>query len=194
MIVIEISTARLKSYVKILDKVSRTRNTKPVLGMVKLELENDILTFTSTNVESTIIITNILDEYSYDNISDNEIKSTEKSFSVLIPMKTLSELVNVISSSTVKIKEEKDLDPSAPYPVCVNGANAAPPEDVGSYPGYEHFLNVMKKQKGKEYKELSYWWGEKSFDSEKFSIDEVNDFIQDEESLQEYLEECRKQN
>lgn len=107
---IEISTARLKSYIKFLSKVSRSRNVMPVLGMVKLELANDILTFTSTNSEATIIITDKLNEYSYDKNSDNEIKSTEKNFSALIPMKTLSELVNVISSDTVKIKEEIEGD------------------------------------------------------------------------------------
>ncbi|MEI7579553.1 MAG: plasmid pRiA4b ORF-3 family protein [bacterium] len=90
---------------------------------------------------------------------------------------------------TVKIKAEKNLDPSAPYPVCVNGANAAPPEDIGSYPGYEHFIKVMKKKKGKEYRELSDWWGEDSFDPVFFVIDEVNDVIQDEALLNEFLDE-----
>jgi len=53
---------------------------------------------------------------------------------------------------TVKVKKEIKLDPNAPYPVCVNGKNAGPPEDVGSYPGFEHFIQVMKNKKHKDYR------------------------------------------
>ena len=53
---------------------------------------------------------------------------------------------------TVKVKKEENLDPKAPYPVCVTGKNAGPPEDVGSYEGFEHFVKVMGNKKHKEHR------------------------------------------
>lgn len=90
---------------------------------------------------------------------------------------------------TVKVKEEKRLDPNAPYPVCVNGENAGPPEDVGSYPGFAHFIKVMKNKKHPEYKDLSEWWSDESFDPTHFSVDEINSLIQDKKAFQEYVNE-----
>lgn len=79
---------------------------------------------------------------------------------------------------TVKIKTEPELDPSALYPVCVNGENAAPPEDVGSYPGFVHFINVMKNPQHPDFKELSEWWGDNYFDPTHFSVAEVNESLE----------------
>lgn len=90
---------------------------------------------------------------------------------------------------TVKIRELKDLDKNAPYPVCVNGKNAAPPEDVGSYVGFEHFIKVMKDENHPEYKEISETWISDTFDPSYFSVDEVNDIIQDKKVFQEYVDE-----
>ncbi len=90
---------------------------------------------------------------------------------------------------TVKIKEERKLDLNASYPVCVNGENSGPPEDIGSYPGFNHFIKVMKNKKHPEYKELSEWWGDESFDPTYFSVDEVNVLIQDKKAFQEHVNE-----
>lgn len=90
---------------------------------------------------------------------------------------------------TVKIKEEKKLDSYAPYPVCVNGENAGPPEDMGSCPGFDHFIKVMKNKKHPEYKELSEWWGDESFDPTHFSVDEINSLIQDKKEYQDYVKQ-----
>ncbi len=88
---------------------------------------------------------------------------------------------------TVKIKEERKLDLNAPYPVCVNGENAGPPEDVGSYSGFEHFIKVMRNKNHQEFKQLSQWWGEESFDPTHFSVDEVNTLIQNKREFKEYV-------
>lgn len=85
---------------------------------------------------------------------------------------------------TAMIKHELTLDPEAPYPVCVNGKNAAPPEDVGSYPGFERFIRVMNNPKDREYKEMEEWYNDDTFDPKYFSVDEVNDFIQDPEEYE----------
>lgn len=75
---------------------------------------------------------------------------------------------------TVKIKPEPNLTIDAPYPVCVNGKNAAPPEDVGSYPGFEKFIKIMNNPKRKGYKQMCDWYGDNSFDPTYFSSEDVN--------------------
>lgn len=82
---------------------------------------------------------------------------------------------------TAKIKHEKRLASEAPYPVCINGKNAPPPEDVGSYPGFENFIKIMNNPNHPEFKEMKEWYGGDTFDPQYFSIDEANGFIQDPE-------------
>ena len=53
------------------------------------------------------------------------------------------------------------------YPVCVDGALACPPEDVGGSRGYAHLLEVLADPKHEECEELLEWAGE--FEAEKFS-------------------------
>lgn len=90
---------------------------------------------------------------------------------------------------TVKVQKRKNSDPLAPYPVCVSGKNAGPPEDVGSYPGFDRFIKIMRNKKHREYKELSEWWGDESFDPSYFSTEEVNSLIQDQDAFKEYVSE-----
>ena len=80
---------------------------------------------------------------------------------------------------TVKIKLKPELDSNAHYPVCVNGENAPPPEDVGGNGGFEYFISIMNNPKHKEYKSLSKWWGDSTFDPTHFSTNEVNDLLFD---------------
>ena len=58
------------------------------------------------------------------------------------------------------------------YPICIDGKRAGPPEDVGSIPGYEDFLEIIKNPKHKEYKEMLEWVGGE-FDPEHFDPKEV---------------------
>ncbi|MCK4797538.1 MAG: plasmid pRiA4b ORF-3 family protein [Spirochaetes bacterium] len=53
------------------------------------------------------------------------------------------------------------------YPNCPDGARACPPEDVGSVPGYEELLEVLKDPQHEEYQEFIDWLGGK-FDPEQF--------------------------
>jgi len=59
------------------------------------------------------------------------------------------------------------------YPVCLAGARACPPEDVGGMPGYEDFLKAMKDPAHPEHREFSEWIGG-AFDPEEFGVNEVN--------------------
>ena len=43
--------------------------------------------------------------------------------------------------------------------VLLGGQNAAPPEDCGGAPGYEHMLEVLSDPQSEEYEELADWVG-----------------------------------
>ena len=64
-------------------------------------------------------------------------------------------------------------DKSVRYPLCLAGAHACPPEDVGGIPGYENFREAIRDPQHLDHKELLEWIGG-SFDPEAFDLDEVN--------------------
>jgi len=70
---------------------------------------------------------------------------------------------------------EKTLPPQegVRYPICLEGARACPPEDVGGVPGYEDFLDAVRDPKHPEHGGLLEWVGG-AFDPEEFDVDEVN--------------------
>ena len=59
------------------------------------------------------------------------------------------------------------------YPVCLAGARACPPEDVGGIAGYENFLAAINNPRHPEHQEYLEWIGD-SFNPEAFDVDEVN--------------------
>ena len=62
------------------------------------------------------------------------------------------------------------------YPVCLDGARACPPEDVGGMGGYEEFLKAIRDPNHPEHEEYLDWIGG-NFDPEQFDLDEVNDIL-----------------
>jgi len=60
-----------------------------------------------------------------------------------------------------------------PYPLCVAGERACPPEDVGGPPGYEEFLEAISDAKHEEHDRLLVWVGG-AFDPEGFDMNAVN--------------------
>lgn len=61
-------------------------------------------------------------------------------------------------------------EPGSRYPVCVEGARACPPEDVGGAPGYDEYLKAMADPEHERHEEFMGWRG--PFDPEAF--DPVN--------------------
>ena len=59
------------------------------------------------------------------------------------------------------------------YPLCVAGARAAPPDDVGGSPGYEEFLRALKDPKHEEHASMLVWIGG-AFDPEGFDLNAIN--------------------
>ncbi|MEO0373899.1 MAG: plasmid pRiA4b ORF-3 family protein [Cyanobacteria bacterium P01_A01_bin.17] len=98
------------------------------------------------------------------------------------------ELRQVISGSTLKftytydfgdnwqheILVEKVLsyNAEAPYPLCVEGQRACPPEDCGGTWGYTELLEVLKDPKNPEYEDRLEWAG--PIDPEAFDLETVN--------------------
>lgn len=57
--------------------------------------------------------------------------------------------------------------------VCIDGARACPPENIGGALGYLEFLDVVSDPSNDEYESTIEWLGG-TFDSERFDIDELN--------------------
>jgi hypothetical protein len=75
-----------------------------------------------------------------------------------------------------RIKVEKRLAPEpdlAPYAFCLDGANACPPEDVGSEPGYADFVAAMADPRHPDHHAMLSWYG-RAFDPTCFDFIEVN--------------------
>jgi hypothetical protein len=60
-----------------------------------------------------------------------------------------------------------------PFPLCVAGERACPPEDVGGIPGYLDFLEVIANPNHEEHESMLAWVGG-AFDPEGFDINSVN--------------------
>lgn len=60
-----------------------------------------------------------------------------------------------------------------PYPLCVAGERACPPEDIGGPPGYEEFLKAIADPKHDEHDAMLVWVGG-AFDPDGFDINCVN--------------------
>jgi hypothetical protein len=73
----------------------------------------------------------------------------------------------------VKVEKKLALDARLPYPLCVGGARACPPEDCGGTGGYEHLLEVLKDEQDPEHDDTITWVGG-HFDPEGFDINRTN--------------------
>jgi hypothetical protein len=62
--------------------------------------------------------------------------------------------------------------PRKRYPVCMEGARSAPPEDVGGIGGYERYLEALFDPKHEDHRTMLEWRGR--FDPEYFPITSVN--------------------
>lgn len=65
------------------------------------------------------------------------------------------------------------VDPAQPYPVCIKGKRACPPEDCGGIWGYQELIEIMADPQHPEYEERLDWL-EEPLEPEQFDLDEVN--------------------
>lgn len=75
---------------------------------------------------------------------------------------------------TILVEQRLQADPALRYPVCIEGARAAPPEDVGGVWGYAHFLEALSDRNHPDHDDIREWNGGRKFDTEKFSAEAVN--------------------
>jgi hypothetical protein len=66
----------------------------------------------------------------------------------------------------------QEAEPKRKYPLCLEGARACPPEDVGGPWGYENFVVATKDPKHEEHEELREWFGGK-YNPEAFDAEAV---------------------
>lgn len=62
---------------------------------------------------------------------------------------------------------------AAAVPRCLDGANAAPPEDCGGIIGYYELLNAVRNPRHPDHQELREWLGER-FDAAHCNLDAIN--------------------
>ncbi len=62
-------------------------------------------------------------------------------------------------------------EPRKSYPVCIEGARACPPEDVGGIGGFYEFLEVLADPKHERHEDFTEWAG--GFDQEKFDAEQA---------------------
>lgn len=79
----------------------------------------------------------------------------------------------------IKVEDVLDDDGSTKYPICIGGARACPPEDVGGVDGYKEMIKILKRPNTEEYDDLIDWLGYE-YDPNEFSLEEANDRIEDE--------------
>jgi len=59
------------------------------------------------------------------------------------------------------------------YPLCIGGARAAPPDDVGGVGGYEEFLSAIQDPEHDDHDSMLTWVGG-AFDPEGFDLNTIN--------------------
>ncbi|MDR2450190.1 MAG: plasmid pRiA4b ORF-3 family protein [Candidatus Accumulibacter sp.] len=74
-----------------------------------------------------------------------------------------------------RIKVEKTLPPDVERKtaLCLAGANACPPDDVGGPPGYENFIEAIADPDHPEHEEMLDWVGG-SFNPAAFDLERIN--------------------
>jgi len=76
----------------------------------------------------------------------------------------------------VTIEQMLPPDSALKLPLCLEGANACPPEDVGGPPGYADFLEAINDPTHEEHKTLLEWCG-RSFDPSAFRLERINEIL-----------------
>jgi hypothetical protein len=77
----------------------------------------------------------------------------------------------------VRVEGAENVSRTLKKSVCLDGARARPPEDVGGPTGFTHFLKVMNDPHHPEYVDAVQWHGER-FNPERFSLFDINAQIQ----------------
>ena len=102
-------------------------------------------------------------------------ETTARLGAVLMEKKTFRYVYDFGDGWEHRIKVEKKLppDPDRKTVLCLSGANACPPDDVGGPPGYENFIEAISQPDHPEHEEMLDWIGG-SFDPAAFDLKRTN--------------------
>ena len=77
-----------------------------------------------------------------------------------------------------KIVVEKILPPNPEFqhPICLDGANACPPEDCGGIGGYYELLDILADPRNPEHESMKEWLGY-DLDPARFDVEIANDVL-----------------
>lgn len=77
----------------------------------------------------------------------------------------------------IRVEDRLAPDPAQPPLVCLGGANACPPEDVGGVWGYANFLKILADPGHEEHADLVDWAGG-AFDPTVFNLTATNELLE----------------
>lgn len=76
----------------------------------------------------------------------------------------------------IDLKEIKEADDNRQYPICIDGENAAPVEDVGGIPGYYNMIEALSNPEHPEHDMFKEWLGE-NYDPGYYDQDIINNIL-----------------
>ncbi|HEX5057608.1 MAG TPA: plasmid pRiA4b ORF-3 family protein [Gammaproteobacteria bacterium] len=76
----------------------------------------------------------------------------------------------------IKVENISPAEAGAPYPRCLDGARACPPDDCGGPPGYQNLLDTLGDPEHPEREEMLDWLGGE-FNPETFDLEQVNKLL-----------------
>jgi hypothetical protein len=77
----------------------------------------------------------------------------------------------------ITVEKILPVEAGVPYPRCLAGERACPPEDCGGPPGYQHLLDILSDPQHPERGEMLEWLGYE-FEPEAFDLQATNKLLQ----------------
>lgn len=74
----------------------------------------------------------------------------------------------------IKVEKMLERDPEMKYPVCIEAAGAAPPEDCGGLWGYYDMVEAIADPEHPAHAHYLEWWGDDTFDLDWVDLDAIN--------------------
>lgn len=109
----------------------------------------------------------------YDAPGDVKSEQTQL-LKAIAPARTIDYAYDFGDDWQLRIKVEKELPPTdRKLPLCIAGANAAPPEDSGGVPGYVALVEIMADPTHPEHQAMAEWI-DGDWDAAAFDIEHVN--------------------
>jgi len=116
----------------------------------------------------------------YDAWGEVRSERTTRLASALGAARTMNYVYDFGDNWQHRIKVEKTLAPAptGTLPLCVAGANAAPPDDCGGIYGYYDFVAALSDPNHPEHAEMTEWIS-RPWDATEFDLDRANSWLRE---------------